>query len=352
MEIYEDITYNPTIEDEIKVNEIRGFLEDEGIEYSEDEKVYGLFHISDINGGLIELRYVNSYAFPMDNSKRFGEKCKGVMHDYFYNISRCKSDEGIRVIWVFDFEMEQVNDSVVKWSYGEGYRRQWEVIKNTIRTCCGKIRYRFRGDDFIVSEVGNNELRRFLNTNCFYGYRSASVNLGLYLRKDKYEYKKGELIMVLTFGYNFYGNKNRQDNPFIEIIRASTKIGCQVIGGMSKLLKYFCLNYPTIKVGGRDIVVDELKFYCDASHNDGRGMSKSALAFHFDGWDYGFMNRYVCDVDENGLKGKKGEIFHRKPKFHKEIMKLIGEGKIISIANAGTSVFSIRREEFLDRFKK
>jgi hypothetical protein len=31
-------------------------------------------------------------------------------------------------------------------------------------------------------------------------------------------------------------------------------------------------------------------------------------------------------------------------------MKLIGEGKIISIANAGTSVFSITRDELIERF--
>ena len=161
--------------------------------------------------------------------------------------------------------------------------------------------------------------------------------------------------MILTFGFNFYGNKKRMDDPFIEIIRASTKIGCQVIGGMSKLLKHFCINYPTLEIGsGKNkhlVTVNEFKFYCDASHNDGRGMSHSALAFKFDGWDFGFMNRYTDDVNENGLKGYKGEIFHRKPMFHKEIMKLIGEGKIISIANAGTSVFSINREELMKRFE-
>jgi len=355
MKKYDDIDFVPTQSDRINMSEIECFLNTEEIPFTLDDKLCGVYHINDRDGNPIQLRYVNSYQYPMDNSKRFGENCKGVPHDYFCNISKCLLEDNIRVIWIFDFEMTQTNDEVLKWDENiKGYHRQWEVIKNTIRTACGKIRYRFRGDDFVIREVDNLELRKFLNTNCFYGYRSASVNLGLYLKKDKYEFHKGELIMVLTFGCNYYGNKNRSDNPFIEIIRASTKIGCQVIGGMSKLLKHFCLNYPTLKVGSdrHEIVVDELKFYCDASHNDGRGMSNSALAFHYEGWDYSFMNRWCDDVNEEGLKGKKGEIFHRKPKFHKRIMQLIGEGKIISISNGGTSVYSIRREEFLNRFKK
>lgn len=354
------ITYTPSKEDDFHMEEIREFFNDEGIPYEEDKDTYGLFHLNDKT---VQLRYVDSFYFPMDNQKRFGEIGKGVPHNYFIDISHRNADKGIRTIWCFDFEMEQKNDVVINGKLVEGYRRQWEVIKNTLRTCCGHIHNRFFARDFIVREVPNEELRPFLETNCFYGYRSANKNLGLYLKKDKNGFKKNTLLMVLTFGYNFYGNKKREDNPFIEIIRASTKIECQVIGGMSKLLTHFCKEYPILHVGERDIMVNELIFYCDASHNDGRGMSHSALAFNFVSWDcYGFMNRWTCDYDGaqddrvckngkgfKGLKGKKGEIFHRKPLYHQQIMQLMSEGKIISIANAGTSVYSILRKEWLRR---
>lgn len=354
------ITYTPSKEDDFHMEEIREFFNDEGIPYEEDKDTYGLFHLND---KAVQLRYVDSFYFPMDNQKRFGEIGKGVPHNYFIDISHRNADKGIRTIWCFDFEMEQKNDVVINGKLVEGYRRQWEVIKNTLRTCCGHIHNRFFARDFIVREVPNEELRPFLETNCFYGYRSANKNLGLYLKKDKNGFKKNTLLMVLTFGYNFYGNKKREDNPFIEIIRASTKIECQVIGGMSKLLTHFCKEYPILHVGERDIMVNELIFYCDASHNDGRGMSHSALAFNFVSWDgCGFMNRWTCDYDGaqddrvckngkgfKGLKGKKGEIFHRKPLYHQQIMQLMSEGKILSIANAGTSVYSILRKEWLRR---
>ena len=358
-----NITYTPTEEDDRNVAEIRDFLNGEGIGYEEDKDTYGLFRVNDIKGDKVEIRYVDSYFFPMDNEKRFGEIGKGVPHSYFVDISHMKVRDGIRVIWVFDFEMEQHNPIIVDGKEVE-HRRQWEVIKNTIRTCTGHIYHKFYARDCEVREVDNKELRPFLNTNCFYGYRSATKNLGLYLKKDKNGFKKDTLLFVLTFGYNFYGNKKRMDNPFIEIIRASTKIGCQVVGGMSRVLTHFCKEYPILHVGDRDIMVNELIFYCDASHNDGRGMSNSALAFNFVSWENtgGFMNRWTTDYDgtkddricKNGkgfsaLKGHKGEIFHRKPMYHQQIMQLMSEGKIISIANAGTSVYSILRKEWLKR---
>lgn len=357
----ENINFVPSEIDNKHLQEIRDFLNDEGIPFVESNDLCGLFTIKDIKGQTIELRYVDSYFYPIDNSKRFGDIGKGVDINYFINISHQNYDNGIRTIWIFDFEMEETNVGLIDGVVTPNYRRQWEVIKNTIRTATGHIRKRFYARDCYIKLVGNDELRPFLDTNCFYGYRSANKNIGLYLKKDKNGLKKDTLLFVYTFGYNFYGNKKRMDDPFIEIIRSSTKIGCQVIGGMSKCLKYFCETYPTLQIGDNEIKVNELIFYVDASHNDARGMQNKDLGFNFVSWNgAGFMNRWTDDVedietDSEGkkkiLKGKKGEIFHRKPMYHKQIMKLMSQGKIVSIANAGTIVYSIMREDFLNKKK-
>ena len=369
----EVVTYEPSIEDVENINKIEDFLKSENIEYKKDDEIFGVYHLGDN----VQVRYVNSSKHKMDMSKRngFDETHKGIQKNYFVNISQSNVNNNIRTIWVFDFEMSQKNDIV---SNGEiiakDYHRQWEVIKNIIKTATGNIKYRIYARDTEVVLVDNKELRPFLETNCFYGYRSASVNLGLRLKKDKYHMKKGDLLMVFTFGYNFYGNKKRQDDPFIEIIRVSTLIDTQVIGGMSKIMKHFCLNYPTIKIANREVKVNELRFYVDASHNDGRGMGllntsdweteKSGLSFNFISWEgAGFMNMYTEDYNGEldsetlelfprvkALKGSRNEIFHRKPMYHKEIMYLMKKHKIISIENAGTIVYSITRDEFLNRF--
>lgn len=352
------VKYEPSEMDLLHVQEIRDFLISRNIEYIEDEEVFGLFHV---NERTCQLRYVNSYYHPIDNSHRFGDICKGIAKDYFSRISHINAENGIRTIWIFDFEMEQTNTAIINGEIVENYRRQWNVICNTINTACGRIDKRIYARDTEAREISNTYARPFLEANCFYGYRSATKTIGLFLKKDKCGLKAGTLLMVYSFGANFYGNKNCQDKPKIEIIRVSTLIGCQVIGGMSKCLKHFLEQNPTMKVGDKEVEVEKLIFYVDSSHNDARGMKADGLGFHFVSWDMqgGFMNRWTCDheevVEKNGkkttLKGKRGEIFHRKPMFHKEIMRLIGEGKIVSIPNAGTTVYDMTRSEFLSRFE-
>ena len=351
----EIVVYTPTENDLNHLNTIREFLNYRQIPYEEDTEVFGVFHLNDRT---LQLRYVNSYYHPMDNSKRFGEKCKGIPHNYFIDISHCNADNDIRTIWIFDFEMEQTNTIIKDGVEIKDYHRQWEVIKNTICTACGKIDTRIYARDCEVREITNREARPFLDTNCFYGYRSATNTVALFLKKDKGHLKKGTMLMVYSFGHGFYANKKHQEDPSIEIIRVSTTIGVQVIGGMSKCLKHFLMEHPTMIMGGKEFPIDNLIFYCDASHNDSRGMQAGALNFDFISWDgCGFMNRWVEDhfeiVEKDGKKikfeGKKGQIFHRKPMFHKEIMRLIGEGKIVSIANAGTIVYHMTRIKFLEK---
>lgn len=346
------VKYTPSEIDEVHMQEIRDFLNEEGIPFVESTDIYGLFYLNDKT---IELRYVNSYYHRMDNSKRFGESHKGIPHNYFIDISHENYNNGVRTIWVFDFEMEyKVPEFVYEGEVFKDFRRQWEVIKNTVRTACGKIHYRFYARDCEVRVISNSEARGFLQHNCFYGYRSATVTLGLFLKKDKHGFKKDTLLFIYSFGMNFYGNRNRQDKPKVEVIRASTKLECQVIGGISKCIKYFCENYPTMTVGGREIEVDDVVFYVDASHNDSRGMTNSNSSFKFVSWDgCGFVNMFIEDFDDGqGLKGKKNEVFMRRPMYHKQIMKAIGDGKIVSVANAGTIVFKMSRKEFMEDLQK
>lgn len=347
------VEYTPTEQDLKNLQTIKDFLEETNIPYIEDNEIFGLIHINDKT---IQLRYINSFYHKIDLSHRFGDICKGIPKRYFIDISHENARNNIRTIWIFDFEMSQTNETPITLPHGEvieHFHRQWEVIKNTIRTATGHINNRFYARDCEIREIDNTTLRKFLETNCFYGYRSANLNLGMFLKKDKNGFKAGTLLMVYTFGYNYYGNRGREDDPFIEIIRVSTLLGCQVIGGASKFLTHFFNNYPVLYIGGKETPVRELRFYVDASHNN--GMAMRAMGFDPISWsDEGFMNCWAKDYeDENGLplKGKAGEIFQRKPKYHKEIMKLIGEGIIYSVENAGTAVYSTTKDKFLEFMK-
>jgi len=309
------------------LEKIKRFLNDENILFTQNEKIFYL------NDGKLELRYVDSENHKMDYEKRFG--IKGIPHNYFINITKENKKNGIRTIWIKDWEIEQ--SKTIKNISGEeltGYTRKWEVLKSYILYSTGNIKNKYFARDCEIKIVPNFELRPFLEENCFYGYRPAAVNLGLYLKKNKNGLDKGTLLMVYTFGYPFY-SKGLYD---VEIIRVATKVKCQVIGGASKLLTYFLKNYPTIKIGKKDVIVNKLVFIVDADHND--GSSLESLGFRFISHSgHGFMN---VDVET-------GEVFQRKPMQHKLIMEKIAAGKIYSVSNAGSIIYSIDRTEYLSK---
>lgn len=325
-----------TDNDNKNIKLITEFLNEEGIKFllsiPKDDDTQAIFTLNGINNQSIEVRYVNSFTHKMDYTERFG--IKGIAHKYFIDLSHSNHDKGIRTIWIKDFEIEDCK--TIKGMDNEeipNYHRKWEVLKSYIRTACGIIKYRFYARDCEVREVPNSQLRPFLNLNCFYGYRSANKNIGLYLKKDKNGFKKGTLLYVYTFGCGFYSHNKP---GLIEVIRVATIINCQVIGGASKCLKHFLQNYPTLTIGKNTTDVKTLLFYVDADHNSAQSMD--TLGFDFVSWDgNGFIN----------VDSKTGETFQRKPMIHKQVMQWMKEGRVYSVANAGTIVCTLDKDKWM-----
>lgn len=275
-----------------------------------------------LNNGKLEIRYVDSLNHKSLH-KKFG--IDGVHKKYFHNITKEKMAIGVRVIWIKDFEMEEQTD---------GYRRKWEVLKSYIRAAVGKIDYKINVRDCEIREISNADAKDFLDKNSFYGYRRANVTLGLFLKKDKYNLKKGECVYIQSFGHPYFG-KSKYD---VEIIRLSSKTNVIVRGAQSKLLKHFLINYPVLNMGGKSVEVNEIVFIVDSDHNSNAGVE--ALGFEFVGFkDPGFMNYWV----------DTGEVKHREPSRHKFIMEQMAIGKVFAIPNAGCAIFKINRKDYLNK---
>lgn len=198
-----------------------------------------------------------------------------------------------RTIFVYDYEITD--------------ERKFEVILSDIKYALGKIENRIFARKCILKELTNKDVRKFLEDNSLFGYRSASITLGLY-----YE---NELIMVYSFGNNFYGRKKDT-----EVIRVCTKKNTQVIGGSSKCLNYYIKNYA--KSG------DTIIFYVDAIHHSGSSMS----GFEFVKHENGFMNYYVSF-------DKLGKAFNRTPSRNKEVKELKEKGELVLIPTNGVDVY-------------
>ncbi len=289
------------------LDEIRQFLDNNGIEYSTEYNNFCLHYGNPDDKRMYEIEYVPSQRYPIAYEK-YG--INGVSADYFYTQSfKAEHDYNSFKCWVKDYEWED--------------DRKREVLKSYFLYAANKIKTRYYARECEVREVPTKIARQFESENCFYGKRGASLNLGLYSKKEKHGQPKGTLLMIYTFGKNFFGKDNS-----IEVLRVGTKKFSNVAGGASKLLKYFINNYPTLKIGETSVPVTKLKFYSDYDHNLGGSMD--SLGFKFVNYSKGgFMNYWL----------ETGEVKGREPAKHKWIMSQMQAGKVLAIPNAGVKTF-------------
>lgn len=143
-----------------------------------------------------------STALPPDYHLKKTDKCTNI---------------GIFLFHIFGYE----------WTYKS------EIIKSMIANKLGKINTKIYARKCSIKEVPYSESVVFLNTNHRQGNVPSKVRLGLY-----YE---NELVSLMTFGKRSLAKKE----PTWELLRFCTKLNTIVVGGASKLFKYFIKNYES-----------------------------------------------------------------------------------------------------------
>jgi hypothetical protein len=114
-----------------------------------------------------------------------------------------------------------------------------------------------------VKEIDdNNIVREFLNNNHIQGYINSKIKIGLF-----YE---NELVSLMTFGDRriSMGKKITNEGEY-EMLRFCNKINFNIIGGASKLFKYFVKNYNP----------QEITTYADRSFSQGKLYEKLGFKF-------------------------------------------------------------------------
>lgn len=299
---------------ETHLKEIKEFLDTNNIEYfRESPTVFVLYHGNPDGKRSYRINYVRSSDYPIAYPK-YG--IKGVDKNYFFNSSVEAENNNSFNLWIKDFEW--INN------------RQREVLKSYILHAYGKTPHKFYARQCEIRLVDSKMARTFESEHCFYGKRGASLNLGLFNKKERNGIPEGTLLMMYTFGANFFAkNKN-----IIEVIRVGTLKFSQVIGGSSKLFKHFVENYDTLQIGENNIRVDKIKFYSDYDHNIGNSMDN--LGFVFDGYSKGgFVNYWI----------NEGIAKQRQPMKHKWVMEQMKEGRCVAVPNAGVKRFIYNKEE-------
>lgn len=146
--------------------------------------------------------------------------------------------------------------------FGYEWETKKEIILSMLKNTLGKTENRIFARNTYVCELSNEECSDFLNKNHRQGSLSASIRLGLK------ETSSDSLLSVMTFNRirNTIGYKN--DNNYMELSRFCSCLNTTVVGGASKLFKYFTSRYPECNIVS----------FSDRSHT--RGSLYSTLGFH------------------------------------------------------------------------
>ena len=105
-----------------------------------------------------------------------------------------------------------------------------EIVKSRILNLIGKIPSKIYARKCTIKEIDAKTKKTFLNNNHIDGDSVSKYNLGLYYN-DK-------LVCVGTFGTRKISGK-----ASFELIRFANRVNTTVVGGFSKILKYFVEKY-------------------------------------------------------------------------------------------------------------
>lgn len=128
-------------------------------------------------------------------------------------------EKGVQLVHIFEDEWKYKND----------------IVKSRLTNLLGKTPRKIYGRDTCIREVDTTKSMEFLEENHIQGKLGGKVKLGLYL--------EDELVSIMTFGSLRKSLGSTSKDGSYELLRFCNKKYTNVIGGASKLFKYFLQTY-------------------------------------------------------------------------------------------------------------
>ena len=147
-------------------------------------------------------------------------------NNYHLNKTEECKKQGIQLIHVYEDD----------WLYKQ------EIVKSMILNKLNQTPNKIFARKTKIKEINDNNLiREFLNKNHIQGFIGAKVKIGLFFNN--------ELISLMTFGNRrvAMGKKTTNVGEY-ELLRFCNKLSTNVIGGASKLFKYFIDKYNPLEI--------------------------------------------------------------------------------------------------------
>ena len=167
--------------------------------------------------------------------------------NYHLNKTETCLEKGIKLIHVWE----------------DDWNNKQDIVKSMILNKLVKTPNKIFARKCVVKEISDTKLvRNFLIKNHIQGIVGSTIKLGLFYEK--------ELVSLLTLGKKrkFMNSSSKSEGEY-ELLRFCNKLNTNVVGGASKLFKYFIRNYS----------FTEITTYADRSHSQGNLYEK--LGFNF-----------------------------------------------------------------------
>jgi hypothetical protein len=119
--------------------------------------------------------------------------------------------------------------------FEDSWRLKKNLVKNRIINTIGLSNKIWARKCHVRVVTDNKIVREFINSSHIQGYIGSSIKLGLFL--------DDEMVAIMTFGSlrTNLGQKGKEGS--YELLRFCNKFGVNVVGGASKLFKYFLKFY-------------------------------------------------------------------------------------------------------------
>lgn len=234
----------------------------------------------------------------------FGKK-KGKEH--LLDKTQLAEIKGIRLIHVFEDE----------------WLLKQDIVKSRLLNILGFSERSINARNTVIKEVDSSEAMKFLNENHIQGSLGSKIKIGLFYNN--------ELVSLMTFGELRKNLGNNKKEGYYELLRFCNKLNTRVVGGASKLLKYFERNFE----------YRELVSYADRRWSEGN--LYKVLGFELTSTTKPNYFYSKGTYRESRFKYRKDVLVHQghdKDKTEKQIME---ERGYFRIYDCGTHKFTKRK---------
>ena len=146
-------------------------------------------------------------------------------NNYHLNKTEMCEQQGIHLIHIYEDD----------WLFKQ------EIIKSRILNLLGKTPNKIYARKCVIKEISDNKLiRDFFEKNHLQGFVGSQIKIGLF--------HQDELISLMIFGSRRISMGSKSKNDIYEMLRFCSKLNTSVIGGSSKLFKYFIEKYNPVEV--------------------------------------------------------------------------------------------------------